>query len=53
MNKGTGLPTGTDKADYPAGLLENERVIDATEELRTWLREHHCRGCVAWDCELK
>jgi hypothetical protein len=41
VNKGTGLPTGTKKADYPPGLQENERVIDATEELRTWLREHH------------
>jgi hypothetical protein len=44
VNKSTGLPTGTKESDYPPGLLEKERVIDATEEFRVWLREHHSSG---------
>ncbi len=40
VSKSTGLPTGTKDLDYPPGLLENKRVIDAPNELRVWLREH-------------
>ena len=36
-----GLPTGTKKDDYPPGLLQNERIIDAPDELREWLQTHH------------
>jgi hypothetical protein len=41
VSKTTGLPTGTKKEDYPSGLLENARIIDAPDGLRSWLREHH------------
>ena len=34
------LPTGSKKEEYPDGLVENECVIDSTEELRLWLCEH-------------
>jgi hypothetical protein len=41
VNKTTGLPTGTNESDFPDGLLQNKRVIDAPDELRAWLQEHH------------
>jgi hypothetical protein len=40
VNRTTGLPTGTKEADYPAGLRENEHIIDASDELVVWLDEH-------------
>ena len=41
VNKKTGLPTGAKESNYPPGLLQNERVIDSTEDLQVWLQEHH------------
>jgi hypothetical protein len=41
VSKTTGLPTGTKESDYPAGLLQNKQVINTSDELRAWLREHH------------
>jgi hypothetical protein len=41
VNKNTGLPTGTKEIDYPAGLLQTKRIIDAPQDLRAWLRDHH------------
>jgi len=40
VSKATGMPTGTNKADYPPGLFENKLIIDAPDELRVWLLEH-------------
>ena len=40
VSKATGLPTGTNKADYPPRLLENKLIIDRPDELREWLLEH-------------
>jgi hypothetical protein len=40
VSKSTGLPTGTKKESYPSALLEKPQVIDTTEELRAWLRDH-------------
>jgi hypothetical protein len=40
VSKTTGLPTGTKADGYPPGLLNNKHVIDTSEELRTWLRDH-------------
>jgi hypothetical protein len=41
VNKSTGLPTGTKEDDYPPALLQNKHVINASSELREWLRVHH------------
>jgi len=43
LDGGTGAPPGerqAKKADYPSGLLENDRVIDAPDDLNVWLDEH-------------
>lgn len=39
VSKSTGLPTGTRKADYPAGLLDNDEVINSPEALRRWMED--------------
>lgn len=40
VSKSTGLPTGTKESDYPPALFENKRVIDSSDELRAWLKDH-------------
>jgi hypothetical protein len=37
VSKSTGLPTGTKETDYPAGLRQNERIINTPEDLHLWL----------------
>jgi hypothetical protein len=41
VSKTTGLPTGTKESDYPEGLRQNARVIETSDDLLSWLREHH------------
>jgi hypothetical protein len=40
VNKSSGLPTGTKPEDYPPGLLQSERIIDMSDDLNLWLRQH-------------